>query len=134
MEHSWGWKFTKFLLWPLTIGQLSLLNLPFLISHSAVFIKISYEFLMKLVGYPTISEERIITPFYRVQGDFQELSQDERNQVLDYIHFLKSKRKKLWDGQSPNLKCFISVKGNGFITIKLLVGMLKINIEEKLTF
>jgi len=68
---------------------------PKILHKLANHYKISYEFLMKLVGYPTISEERTITPFYRVQGDFQELSQDERNQVLDYIHFLKSKRKKL---------------------------------------
>ncbi len=68
---------------------------PNILHKLAEYYKISYEFLMKLVGYPTISEERRITPFHRIQSDFQELSQDERNQVLDYIHFLKSKRKKL---------------------------------------
>lgn len=67
---------------------------PKILHKLAKVYKLSYEFLMKLVGYPVIGEERTITPFYRIQSDYQELSQDERNQVIDYIQFLKSKRKK----------------------------------------
>jgi len=53
---------------------------------------ISYERLMKLTGYP-IDEEK--HPAFRSSGDdFDSLTLEEKEKVMEYIQFLKSRRRQ----------------------------------------
>ncbi len=54
---------------------------------------ISYEKLLNLTGYP-LPESSSTRIQNRIQTEFSELSSEEKEQVSDYIQYLKSKRKK----------------------------------------
>jgi transcriptional regulator with XRE-family HTH domain len=52
--------------------------------------KVSYEYLMKLAGYPTSKKESM--PAFKV-GGLDDLTPEERERVLEFIQFLKSRRR-----------------------------------------
>lgn len=57
---------------------------------------VSYEHLMKLAGHPlpeasTRSEK--LEPVFRLGSSFDELTEEEKKRVLEYIEFLKSRRR-----------------------------------------
>lgn len=52
---------------------------------------VSYELLMKLAGYPTTEKE--LSPSFRIGSDFVNLTAEEKERVLEYIQFLKSRRR-----------------------------------------
>lgn len=53
--------------------------------------KVSYEYLMKLAGYPTT--EKQLEPAFRLSSSLDDLTPEEREKVLEYIQFLKSRRR-----------------------------------------
>lgn len=53
---------------------------------------IQYEHLMKLAGYPV--EPRAHTSAFRVENGLEDLTQDEKTKVQEYIQFLRSKRRQ----------------------------------------
>jgi len=52
---------------------------------------VSYEHLMKLTGYPINEKEQM--PAFRLGGDFENLTPEEKERVMEYIEFLKSRRR-----------------------------------------
>ena len=59
---------------------------------------VSYEHLMELAGYPSpvksIIEGKKLQPAFRLGSSFQELTREERERVLEYVQFLRSRRMK----------------------------------------
>lgn len=57
--------------------------------------KISYERLMQLAGYPLPMsiEMEDMRPSFRTGGDFDGLTEEEKKRVLEFIEFLKSRRR-----------------------------------------
>jgi transcriptional regulator with XRE-family HTH domain len=53
---------------------------------------ISYERLMKLTGYPINEEGQ--RPAFRSNVDFDNLTSEEKEKVMEYIQFLKSRRRQ----------------------------------------
>jgi transcriptional regulator with XRE-family HTH domain len=53
---------------------------------------VSYEHLMRLAGYPLPTEKRKLTAAFRISSDFEDLTPEERERVLEYIQFLKSRK------------------------------------------
>jgi len=53
--------------------------------------KVSYEYLMKLAGYPTAEKEP--EPAFRLSSSLNDLTPEEREKVLEFIQFLKSRRR-----------------------------------------
>ena len=53
--------------------------------------KVSYAYLMKLAGYPTVEKEP--TPVFRLSSSLDDLTPEEREKVLEFIQFLKSRRR-----------------------------------------
>lgn len=64
---------------------------PSVLNKLAECYKISYEHLMMLAGYPSLEKEKT-APSFRVGSDFDDLTHEERETVLEYIQFLKSRR------------------------------------------
>lgn len=59
------------------------------------FYQISYERLMDLAGHPLpiiSSQHWNLKPSFRLNNDFEELTEEEKKRVLEYIEFLKSRR------------------------------------------
>ena len=57
---------------------------------------VSYEHLMQLAGHPlpTISTRRKkLQPAFRLSSGFDDLTEEEKKRVLEYIQFLKSRKK-----------------------------------------
>lgn len=63
---------------------------PNILHHLAKLYEISYETLMSLAGYPSPSRTK---PASRMQDDLNELTPEEKERVLEYIQFLKSRKK-----------------------------------------
>jgi len=57
----------------------------------------SYNYLMKLAGYPlpsaTIKREKM-KPVFRSKGGYDDLTDEEREKVREYVEFLRSRRHK----------------------------------------
>lgn len=53
---------------------------------------ISYERLMKLTGYPINEEGQRLA--FRSNEDFDNLTPEEKEKVMEYIQFLKSRRRQ----------------------------------------
>lgn len=64
---------------------------PSVLNKLAEFYKISYGHLMVLTGYPS-PEKNKMAPSFRIGSDFDDLTPEEKETVLEYIHFLKSRR------------------------------------------
>jgi transcriptional regulator with XRE-family HTH domain len=54
---------------------------------------VSYERLMELTGYP-VPEKEIPEPVFRKESGFENLTKEEKESVMEYIHFLRSRRMK----------------------------------------
>jgi transcriptional regulator with XRE-family HTH domain len=54
--------------------------------------QVSYKYLMKLAGYPTTEKEQI--PAFRLSSSLNALTPEERERVLEFIQFLKSRRRE----------------------------------------
>ena len=56
----------------------------------------SYEHLMKLAGHPlpTSIEKETLEPAFRLRSNFNDLTEEERKRVLEFIDFLRSRRRK----------------------------------------
>lgn len=54
---------------------------------------VSYERLMELAGYPVPETEKPELAFRKETG-FNELTKEEKENVMEYIHFLRSRRMK----------------------------------------
>ena len=54
---------------------------------------ISYDRLMELAGYP-VPEKESHGPAFRKESDFDDLTREEKENVLEYIRFLRSRRRK----------------------------------------
>ncbi len=52
---------------------------------------VSYEYLMKLAGYPVSTIDDL--PASRIGNNLDELTPDEKSKVQEYIQFLKSQRR-----------------------------------------
>lgn len=65
---------------------------PTILYKLAKCYKVSYEYLMKLAGYPVASKES--TPTFRLSGDLDDLLPEEREKVFEFIQFLKSRRRE----------------------------------------
>ena len=65
---------------------------PKILFELAKCYKLSYEKLMSLAGHPTPSEKEL-NPAFRLQDSFNELTIEEKERVLEYIRFLKSRKK-----------------------------------------
>ena len=66
---------------------------PTILHRLAECYAISYEGLMKLAGHP-INEERQKRAFRSSVDDIENLTEDEKEKVLEYIQFLKSRRRQ----------------------------------------
>jgi len=66
---------------------------PTILHRLAECYAISYEGLMKLVGYP-INDERQKPAFRSSFDDIENLTEEEKEKVLEYIQFLKSRRRQ----------------------------------------
>ena len=53
---------------------------------------VSYERLMKLTGYPVNEEGQ--KPVFRSSDDFDNLTAEEKEKVVEYMQFLKSRRRQ----------------------------------------
>ncbi|MHA1227402.1 MAG: helix-turn-helix domain-containing protein [Candidatus Hodarchaeales archaeon] len=57
---------------------------------------VSYEKLMQLAGYPlpaiSVKMEKM-EPSFRLDSSFDDLTEEEKKRVLEYIEFLKSRRR-----------------------------------------
>jgi len=67
---------------------------PKILFKLAEFYKLSYNFLMNLAGYPSNYENSRDIPAFRLGSGFEELTNEEKDQVIDYINYLKSRRKQ----------------------------------------
>ena len=57
---------------------------------------VSYEHLMRLAGHPlpTISTKRKeLEPAFRLGSSFDDLTEEEKKRVLEYIEFLRSRKR-----------------------------------------
>jgi len=55
---------------------------------------LSYEQLMTLAGYPSLSEKEKLIPARRIKSSLEDLTPEERERVSEFIQFLKSRRLK----------------------------------------
>ena len=65
---------------------------PKILFELAKCYKISYVSLMSLAGHP-LPREKELNPNFRLQNSFDELTSEEKERVLEYIRFLKSRKK-----------------------------------------
>lgn len=58
---------------------------------------ISYEHLMELAGHPLPAKSRVekekLEPAFRLSSSFSDLTEEERKRVLEYIEFLRSRKR-----------------------------------------
>jgi len=57
---------------------------------------VSYECLMQLAGHPlptTSTKVERLEPAFRLSSSFDDLTEEEKKRVLEYIEFLKSRRR-----------------------------------------
>ena len=66
---------------------------PEVLHKLSEFYSLSYENLMQLAGYPTISSAPQIVAF-RTSSKTIELTKEEEKELLDYLRFLRSRRVK----------------------------------------
>ena len=70
---------------------------PSVLHKLALFYKVSYEELHELAGYPPISEKNEnndIKPKFRTRNTFDDLTEEEEEELTEYLQFLRSRRKK----------------------------------------
>jgi len=65
---------------------------PTVLHKLAECYSISYERLMKLAGYPTSEEGQ--KPAFRSSSDDIDLTPEEKEKVMEYIQFLRSRRRQ----------------------------------------
>ena len=69
---------------------------PSVLHKLAEFYDVSYEHLMRLAGHPLpiLSTEREkLEPAFRLSSSFDGLTEEEKKRVLEYIAFLKSRKR-----------------------------------------
>jgi len=68
---------------------------PKILYKLAVFYNISYEYLLKLAGYPSKIQESVsLTPSFRISNNFSDLTDEEEKKLVEYLEFLRSMRKR----------------------------------------
>ena len=68
---------------------------PSILHKLADYYKISYEHLMQLSGYPGPElKKRILTPSFRLESRFNDVTDEEAEKLAEYFEFLRSRRKK----------------------------------------
>jgi len=69
---------------------------PSVLHKLAGYYEISYEHLMRLAGHPLpmlpVGSEKL-RPTFRLQSSFDDLTEEEKKRVLEYIEFLRSRRR-----------------------------------------
>lgn len=65
---------------------------PNMLHKLAELYKISYEKLMDLSGYPIINPQKKVS--IKLNHSFDDLLENEKKEVMDFINYLKSKREK----------------------------------------
>jgi transcriptional regulator with XRE-family HTH domain len=69
---------------------------PSVLYKLAEYYQISYEYLMKLAGYPIpeidIKNKKI--QFYRLSRIINDLTPEEEEKLIEYLQFLRSRKKK----------------------------------------
>jgi len=66
---------------------------PQILHRLADCYNVSYERLMELAGYP-VPEKEIPSPTFRRKSGFDDLTKEEKENVMEYIRFLRSRRNK----------------------------------------
>jgi len=66
---------------------------PSILHKLAQYYDISYEYLLALAGHP-LPDRDAKAPVFRISNDLLELSEEDRDMVLDYVRFLKSRKMK----------------------------------------
>lgn len=69
---------------------------PSVLHKLAEFYDVSYEHLMRLAGHPLpiLSTEREkLEPVFRLSSSFDDLTEEEKKRVQEYIEFLKSRKR-----------------------------------------
>jgi len=72
---------------------------PVVLHKLADCYKIPYERLMELAGYPvpetaTMEKEKLQSPAFRSSSGFDDLTKEEKERVMEFIQFLRSRRLK----------------------------------------
>ena len=66
---------------------------PQILHKLADWYNISYDRLMELAGYPVLEKESR-GPAFRKESGFDDLTREEKENVIEYIRFLRSRRRK----------------------------------------
>jgi len=69
---------------------------PSVLYKLAEFYDVSYEHLMRLAGHPLpilSTERKKLEPTFRLSSSFDDLTEKEKKRVLEYIEFLKSRKR-----------------------------------------
>lgn len=70
---------------------------PSVLHKLAIHYDIAYEYLMELAGHPTPArsevERKSLEPAFRLSSSIRNLTKEEEDKVLEYIEFLKSKKR-----------------------------------------
>ena len=66
---------------------------PKLLFSLAELYNVEYDFLLELAGYPTLSTKEK-TPSYRRGSILNDISEDEEKELVEYLQFLRSKRRR----------------------------------------
>jgi len=70
---------------------------PSFLNKLAKCYDVSYERLMQLAGHPLPAkpnEKERLEPAFRTSGSFDDLTEEEKKRVREYIEFLRSRRRK----------------------------------------
>lgn len=70
---------------------------PKILFKLAKFYKISYNYLMDLIGYPTSKTEgngTISPSYFKNTIKFDDLTEEEEEKLTEYLQFLRSRRKR----------------------------------------
>ncbi len=71
---------------------------PIILHKLSECYEVPYDFLMKLAGYPVPTSEQ--APVFRIGSGLDDLTPEEREEVLEFIEFLKSRRRReKWSGR-----------------------------------
>lgn len=67
---------------------------PSVLNKLARCYDVSYEYLMKLAGHPLPTEKVRLESAFRISSSFDDLTDEERKRVREYIEFLRSRRRR----------------------------------------
>lgn len=66
---------------------------PKILNNLAIYYGISYSKLLELAGYQAADDNDGIKPKFRKNGIFDDISENEKEKLIEYLQFLRSRRK-----------------------------------------